>query len=161
MTIIWGHLAFSWNREQWPCELIHARRVVRTNQKALSSVFFSSTIFFICFFLQVPTPEIWAHNLYLDLSSYGNKITSATEESLSLHLRIKHPGFHVKNLWTFWHQLMALACPTCDSKIVEFLHHTFSSSVTIGRTGSGFIYIWSSKKLYRIFNFTLCGFIFK
>lgn len=96
MTVLWGHLTFSWNREQWPCELIHTRPVVRSNQKALWSVFFSSTIFFNCFFLQVPTPEIRAHNLCLYLCAYGIKVTSATEDSLSLHARIRHPGFHVK-----------------------------------------------------------------
>lgn len=65
MIVLWRHLAFSWNREQWPCELIHARPVVRTHQKALWSVFFSSTIFFICFFSKClhqkskPTTSVW------------------------------------------------------------------------------------------------------
>lgn len=114
MTVLWGHLAFSWNREQWPCELIHARPVVRTNQNALLSVFFSSTIFFICFFLQVPTPEIRAHNLYLDLSCLWDQdhvcnrgipeLASENQTSRfpcekSMNLLTPIDGFGMSSLW--------------------------------------------------------------
>ncbi|XP_070118184.1 uncharacterized protein [Equus caballus] len=78
---------------------------------------------------QVPTPEIRAHNLYLDLSAYGIEFTSAKKESPISHQAVKQPGFHLKIYGTFRHRYIALACPASDSKVVRFLRHTVSSSV--------------------------------
>ncbi|XP_023492648.2 uncharacterized protein [Equus caballus] len=78
---------------------------------------------------KVPTPEIRAHNLYLDLSAYGIEFTSAKKESPISHQAVKQPGFHLKIYGTFRHRYIALACPASDSKVVRFLRHTVSSSV--------------------------------
>ncbi|XP_045652174.1 WW domain-containing oxidoreductase isoform X1 [Ursus americanus] len=78
---------------------------------------------------QVPTPEIRAHNLYLDLSAYGIEVTSVAKEAPSLPQAVEQPGFHLKIYGTFRNRYMALACPASDSKVVRFLRHTLSPSI--------------------------------
>ncbi|XP_045652180.1 WW domain-containing oxidoreductase isoform X6 [Ursus americanus] len=78
---------------------------------------------------KVPTPEIRAHNLYLDLSAYGIEVTSVAKEAPSLPQAVEQPGFHLKIYGTFRNRYMALACPASDSKVVRFLRHTLSPSI--------------------------------
>ncbi|XP_012677696.1 uncharacterized protein si:dkey-234i14.6 [Clupea harengus] len=74
---------------------------------------------------QVPTPEIKAHNLYFDLSAYGDVLK---EPRSSSHTTAK-PGFHLKIYGTFRNRYMALACTAADSKMLRFLRHTSNSSI--------------------------------